>query len=296
MGFVKIDNCTIKSSLEGVRRQYLVGNLKLPQSLPYIKSDVLEIGISSYREYSEEIAHKHTTATEYQYVISGWTKYINTETLEEFEFRKGDFYVIETGTPYAQKCKAGTEILFVKVPSINDKTIVEVNQKVQEWYGSKMQTVRKDYSHEEGMPAANSIRPAAAVAIMDRDKILLLHRKDNGMWTLPGGTLELNESMTNCAVREVQEECGLRVSISDILGTYTDPDIRIAYSDGEVRREFTIVYIGNVSDTNVTIDEESTGYKWILLSEALSLPMAESQRNRIADVVEYMKSKKHIFR
>ena len=296
MGFVKIDNCTIKSSLEGVRRQYLVGNLKLPQSLPYIKSDVLEIGISSYREYSEEIAHKHTTATEYQYVISGWTKYINTETLEEFEFRKGDFYVIETGTPYAQKCKAGTEILFVKVPSINDKTIVEVNQKVQEWYGSKMQTVRKDYSPEEGMPAANSIRPAAAVAIMDRDKILLLHRKDNGMWTLPGGTLELNESMTNCAVREVQEECGLRVSISDILGTYTDPDIRIAYSDGEVRREFTIVYIGNVSDTNVTIDEESTGYKWILLSEALSLPMAESQRNRIADVVEYMKSKKHIFR
>lgn len=296
MGFVKIDSSAIKSSLEGVRRQYLVGNLKLPQSLPYIKSDVLEIGISSYREYSEEIAHKHTTATEYQYVISGWTKYINTETLEEFEFRKGDFYVIETGTPYAQKCKAGTEILFVKVPSINDKTVVEVNQKVQEWYGSKMRTVRKDYSHEEGMPAANSIRPAAAVAIMDRDKILLLHRKDNGKWTLPGGTLEFNENMTDCAVREVQEECGLRVSISDILGIYTDPDIRIAYSDGEVRREFTIVYIGNVSDTNVTIDEESTGYKWILLSEALSLPMAESQRSRIADVVEYMKSKKHIFR
>lgn len=37
MGFVKIDNSAIKSSLEGVRRQYLVGNLKLPQSLPYIK-------------------------------------------------------------------------------------------------------------------------------------------------------------------------------------------------------------------------------------------------------------------
>lgn len=36
MGFVKIDNSAIKSSLEGVRRQYLVGNLKLPQSLPYI--------------------------------------------------------------------------------------------------------------------------------------------------------------------------------------------------------------------------------------------------------------------
>lgn len=296
MGFEKIDNSAIKSSLEGVRRQYLVGNLKLPQSLPYIKSEALEIGISSYKEYTEEVAHKHTTAAEYQYVISGWTKYFNTETHEEFEFRKGDFYAIEKGTPYAQKCKAGTEILFIKVPSINDKTVVDVDLTVQEWYGSKMRTVRTDYSHKANMPVANSIRPAAAVAILKEDKVLMLHRKDNSKWTLPGGTLELNESMIDCAVREVQEECGLKVSIQDILGTYTDPDIRIAYSDGEVRREFTIVYIGNVSEMNVTIDGESRGYKWVLLSEAQSLPMAESQKSRIADLVEYVKTKKRIFK
>lgn len=295
MGIIKIDNSAIRSSLEGVRRQYLVGNLQFPQKLGFIRTEALEIGISSYDTYTEEAPHKHTAATEYQYVISGWTKYFNPETQEDYEFRKGDFYAIETGTPYAQKCKAGTEILFIKVPSINDKVALVIDENIAEWYASKLKTVRKDYSHQENMPSANSIRPAAAVAILDGDRLLMLKRKDNGMWTLPGGTMELDESLTDCAIREVQEESGLKVCISDILGTYTDPDIRIAYSDGEVRREFTIVYLGQVLETSVVIDEESTGYQWISLKDALTLPMAESQKRRIADVIEYVKTQKRVF-
>lgn len=41
---------------------------------------------------------------------------------------------------------------------------------------------------------------------------------------MPGGTLEMDESLPDCAVREVREECGLEVEISDIVGTYSDPD------------------------------------------------------------------------
>lgn len=295
MGIIKIDNSAIRSSLEGVRRQYLVGNLQLPQKLDFIRTEALEIGISSYDTYTDEAPHKHTIATEYQYVISGWTKYLNPETQEEYVFRKGDFYAIEKGTPYAQKCKAGTEILFIKIPSINDKVALEIDEYIAGWYASKLKTVRKDYCHQDNMPTANSIRPAAAVAILNGEKVLMLKRKDNGKWTLPGGTMELDESLIDCALREVQEESGLKVCISDILGTYTDPDIRIAYSDGEVRREFTIVYIGKALDTSVVIDEESTGYQWVELNDALALPMAESQKRRIADVVEYVKTQKRVF-
>ena len=295
MGIIKIDNNTIKASLEGVRRQYFVGNLKLPQKLDFINSEALEVGISSYAEYTEEVPHLHTAANEYQYVISGWTKYCNTDTLEEFEFKKGDFYAIETGTPYAQKCKAGTKILFIKVPSVNDKVLIDVNDTIAQWYETKLKTVRKDYNHQEDMPTANSVRPAAAVAILDGDKVLMLRRQDNGKWTLPGGTMELNESLIECAIREVQEESGIKVIITDILGTYTDPEIRIAYSDGEVRREFTIVYIGKAHNTAVEIDSESSAYRWVDLKDALSLPMAESQKRRIADVIEYVKTKKRVF-
>ena len=186
MGIIKITHNEIQASLEDVRRQYMVGNLQLPQKLGFIRSNAVEIGISSYKYYTDEAPHKHTNATEYQYVVSGWTKYLNTETLEEFEFRKGDFYAIETGTSYAQKCKAGSEILFIKVPSINDKVAIDTDETITEWYASKLKTIRTDYSHQEGMPSANSIKPAAAVAILNEEKILMLKRKDNEKWTLPG--------------------------------------------------------------------------------------------------------------
>ena len=293
---IKIESREIAKAMEGVTRQYLVGNLKLPQKLQYIKSKELEIGISSYPKYAEEPPHKHSKATEYQYVLSGWTKYVDTENMVEYEFTKGDFYAIETNTSYAQKCKAGTNILFIKVPSINDKEVVDVTEKIQAWYDEGLKTFRKDYSHLPDMPKANSMKPAAAVAIINDKNVLMLKRKDNKKWTLPGGTLELNESLTDCAIREIKEECGLDVVIIDIIGTYTDPDIRIEYSDGEVRREFTIVFYGIVQSNNVILDEESSEYQWISLDKVGDLPMAESQKKRIADVIEYFRTKKKVFR
>jgi len=285
---IKIDRGAIRGALEGVRRQYLVGNLKMPQALEHIKSHALEIGISSYKTYTVEPTHMHSLAVEYQYVISGWTKYIDTDTMEEFEFREGDFYAIESGVSYAQKCKAGTEILFIKVPSINDKIIVENSPEVEAWIGQKLSTIRTDYSHQEKMPEANSVRPAAAVAIVKDGCILMLKRRDNGKWTMPGGTMEMTESLIDCAIREVKEECSLDVKITDIIGTYTDPDVRIEYSDGEVRREFSVVYFGTINNANVVIDDESSAYQWFPLVKVLELPMAESQKTRINDVISYL--------
>ena len=69
------------------------------------------------------------------------------------------------------------------------------------------------------MPKANSMRPAAAVAIIDDDKILMLKRMDNGKWTMPGGTMELDESLIDCAIREVKEETGLDVQVKEVIGT-----------------------------------------------------------------------------
>ena len=296
MGIIKFENKEILQSLEGVRRQYLVGNLQFPQKLQHFVSKEVEIGISAYKEHSKELPHFHHRTTEYQYVINGWTKYIDTNTLEEYEFKKGDFYIIEKGTSYAQKCKASTEILFIKVPSINDKMSVATNTHITEWLNCQLKTQRQDYYHQENMPLANSMKPAASVAILHEDKILLLQRKDNDKWTLPGGVMEMNENLVDCAIREVQEECGIEVVISDILGTYTDPNIRIAYSDGEVRREFTIVYIGKVTETNITLDEESSNYQWIYLADALTLPMANSQRERLLDLQKYIASKQRVFK
>ncbi len=152
-----------------------------------------------------------------------------------------------------------------------------------------MKTVRTDYYYRNDAPAANSIKPASAVAILNSNhELLMLHRKDNKKWTMPGGTMEFGESLTDCALREVKEESGLDVVIKDIIGTYTDPNIRVAYSDGEVRQEFTIVYYGEALNYSVSLDDESSQYEWVSLEKILELPLADSQKRRIQDVIEYL--------
>lgn len=287
---ITIKNDEIEKVLKKVSRQYLTGNLKRPQELEFVRDERLEIGITDYETYTTEVVHYHTEAVEYQYMLSGWTKYFNPDTGKEHEFKKGDFYCIEKNTTYAQKSKKGTRILFIKVPSVNDKHIIEPSEEIKQWYEAGLKTVRKDYAHETVMPAANSMKPAAAVAIVDNNRILMLKRIDNGKWTLPGGTMGLSESLIDCAIREVKEETNLEVLITDVIGTYTDPDVRIEYSDGEVRREFTIVYYGKTSNSEVVIDDESSAYAWIPFEKIMEYSMAISQRKRIKDVLNFVKT------
>jgi 8-oxo-dGTP diphosphatase len=74
---------------------------------------------------------------------------------------------------------------------------------------------RRDYFYDAEAPKPNSIRPAAAVGLFDPGgNMLLLRRKDNDKWTMPGGTLDFGESLTACAIGEVREETGLQVRIT----------------------------------------------------------------------------------
>ena len=77
------------------------------------------------------------------------------------------------------------------------------------------------------------------------------------------------------------------VRITGLIGTYTDPNILIAYSDGEVRQEFTLVYAAEIESGELKIDDESKEAAWVDLSAVAQLPLAESQRRRLVDVVDF---------
>ena len=132
-----ISNEQIQHSLDNNTRQYLVGNLSLPQVLNHIEDDKLEIGITSYTDFQSESPHYHTQAYEYQYIIKGTTEYMDIETGQEYTFQQGDFYVTPPGIKYAQRSQPDTEILFIKTPPGNDKQIVTTTDKVKEWLRGK---------------------------------------------------------------------------------------------------------------------------------------------------------------
>jgi 8-oxo-dGTP pyrophosphatase MutT (NUDIX family) len=64
------------------------------------------------------------------------------------------------------------------------------------------------------------IKAAGGLVHSDEDKYLFIKR--NGRWDLPKGKLELNEKKKDAAVREVEEECGLKIKSlgSKLLKTY----------------------------------------------------------------------------
>ena len=64
-------------------------------------------------------------------------------------------------------------------------------------------------------------------------EILLMRRSDNGYWGLPGGFVELGESVTEAVRREVAEETGWSVEIGRLIGVYSDPVQQVVdYSSG----------------------------------------------------------------
>jgi 8-oxo-dGTP pyrophosphatase MutT (NUDIX family) len=141
---------------------------------------------------------------------------------------------------------------------------------------------RREYYNDPDAPAPNSLVIATSAVVTDgRGRILLQQRADSGNWALPGGGMELNESLTGSAIREVKEETGYDVQITRLIGTYTDPRHIIVYSDGEVRRQFNVCYAARITGGQLAISDESTEIRFIAPDELDSLPMHPTQRLRL---------------
>ncbi|MFI1284689.1 NUDIX hydrolase [Streptomyces sp. NPDC020858] len=143
---------------------------------------------------------------------------------------------------------------------------------------------RRDYEDDPNAPMANSLVPAASTVVVDDGgRVLLQRRTDNRMWALPGGRMELGESIGDCAARETLEETGIVVEITGIVGTYTNPGHVFAYDDGEVRQEFSICLLARPTGGSLRTSDESFEVAWFIPEATDELPMVPSIRKRIND-------------
>ena len=62
-----------------------------------------------------------------------------------------------------------------------------------------------------------------ALIFDDQGRILLGHRRDADWWNLPGGGMELGETVDEALCREVREETGLEVEVEQLVGVYSKP-------------------------------------------------------------------------
>ena len=142
---------------------------------------------------------------------------------------------------------------------------------------------RIDFYDDPAAPPANSLVPSVNVIVENEsDEILMIQRSDNGNWAVPGGAIDLGESMTDAAVRETREETGIDCEITGLVGIYTDPKHIVLYtSNGEARQEFSILLKGRVLGGTPTPSDESTRVEWLSTAGLSDLQMDRSMRVRI---------------
>jgi len=143
---------------------------------------------------------------------------------------------------------------------------------------------RTDYYDDPAAPPANALVAAASAVVVDEhNRIVLQRRTDNGLWALPGGAMDVGESLADTVVREVREETGLQVQPLYVVGVYSDPAHVFAYDDGEVRQEYSVCVACRVVGGALRVSSESTDVASFAAEEIGALPMHDRIRVRIAD-------------
>ena len=130
------------------------------------------------------------------------------------------------------------------------------------------------------------IRPGVAAVIFDGETVLLQRRDDNRKWGLPGGGVEPGESVRVAIAREVQEETGLDVEPTRLVGVYSDPANGqvVEYPDGAVVHYVSTVFECVVVGGALACGAESLELRWFP-PDALPPDTLPGSRIRIADAV-----------
>lgn len=123
---------------------------------------------------------------------------------------------------------------------------------------------RIDYYDDPNAPTPNSIVVAVTAFVRDdAGRVLMIRRTDNDLYAIPGGAQDFGESISQTVVRETREETGIDVEVAGLVGIYTDPKHVIAYSDGEVRQEFSICFRARPVGGTPRPSSESSEVHWI---------------------------------
>jgi 8-oxo-dGTP diphosphatase len=76
-----------------------------------------------------------------------------------------------------------------------------------------------------GVIFRHPVTGTSIITVMPDDRIVLIRRRDNGRWSLPGGIVDWGEDIPTAIRRELFEETGLELTkIRKLVGVYSAPD------------------------------------------------------------------------
>lgn len=126
--------------------------------------------------------------------------------------------------------------------------------------------------------------PTADVVIYHPERGIVLVERSNepfGM-ALPGGFIDMGETVENAAVREMKEETGLDVELQGVLGVYSDPSRDPRFPT------MTVTFVGKVADPDAICAGDDAAKAAFFSLEALPMPLCFDHAKAVEHFRQYL--------
>ncbi|AXI27667.1 ADP-ribose pyrophosphatase [Priestia megaterium] len=113
---------------------------------------------------------------------------------------------------------------------------------------------------------------AVAVMVVNQDHHVLLVKNYRRGWEFPGGFVEAGESIKDAGIREVKEESGIVIEVTNFLGVEQD-----------VKRSTTVILLkGKAISGEISVSNETQDVGYFTLEEAKNIIKLDNFKDRIA--------------
>lgn len=120
---------------------------------------------------------------------------------------------------------------------------------------------------------------ATTLVFNDKKELLLNFRTDTNTWGIPGGSMELYETIEETAIRELKEEAGICADELELVTVLSGKDFYFEYPNGD--QLCTVIVLFKVLNYNGTIKVSDNESKTLEFFPLTNLPDLESRAARI---------------
>ena len=117
--------------------------------------------------------------------------------------------------------------------------------------------------------------PSVSGLVRDGNRLLLVQSRDDGRWSTPGGTVEVDETPATAVVRELWEETGLLVRPTRVFGVYGGPRFLVRYPNGDETQYLSTMFDCVIESGEPRPDgDETSAVGFFTLDQAMALELS----------------------